>query len=70
MFDTLFLLRSREMDLGLGVGGWARGLGRGWVLDFWDLLLEDREWLSVEVSGLVLEEIDDSWGLQVWASFL
>jgi hypothetical protein len=58
------------MDLGLGVGGWARGLGRGWVLDFWDLLLEDREWLSVEVSGLVLEEIDDSWGLQVWASFL
>jgi hypothetical protein len=70
MFDMLCLLRSSEMDLGLWVGGWARGLGRGWGLDFWDLLLADREWLSVEVSGFVYEEIDDSWGLQVWASFL
>jgi hypothetical protein len=62
MFEMLCLLRSIEMDLGLGFGGWHWMLPRGWgrVFDFWDLVMADREWLSMEVSGLVYEEIDDS----------
>jgi hypothetical protein len=62
MFEMLCLLRSSEMDLGLGlVVGWGMLL-RGWgrIFDFWDMLLADKDWLSIEVSGLVYKLTDDS----------